>query len=134
MNTATQTNKGNAMKKSITWTTQDGRDVNVNIELVTSEIIDANMGISKRVHDIDVTATVAGTIVGTGHPVAVSAGVIVAAIGQLGLTADKLYEVQSAISDVDASDTEWHEMVARNDADAKDYDNHCDSMHKAMSY
>ena len=120
---------------TLTWTTKDGRQVEVEITLVTSAVVDANMGITKRIHKVDVVARVAGSVVGHGEPRTVrNAGSIVACIGDLGLTAERRAEVDAAIHAVDASDVEWHEMVARREAAEREYEARCAVMRKAMSY
>jgi len=71
--------------KTVRWETKDGRNVEVTISL------------NREIKDVDVSATVSGAPVGAGRPTKVSHPQIVAAIGKLGLTADKLETVQNAI-------------------------------------
>jgi len=69
----------------VRWETKDGRNVEVTISL------------NREIKDVDVSATVSGVSIGSGRPTRVSHPQIVAAIGKLGLTADKLETVQGAI-------------------------------------
>jgi hypothetical protein len=121
--------------KQVTWTTTDGREVNVTAELQTSrDIYSDGDRITVRCCEINVTALVAGKIVGTGRPVKITHPVVAAKIGALGITAANLALINEAIAEIEAG-PEWTAKVARQAEANKaeiEYKQHYAKMIRAM--
>lgn len=77
------------MENEINWTTGDGRNAAVTVEL-----IDRGLGRCKLV----ITATANGAVMGYGEPMMTNHPVAVARIGNLGMTQTNLDRVNAAIA------------------------------------
>jgi hypothetical protein len=119
------------MIKEIKWDTQDGRPVIVTVSLITERSIgrdDWAGEVKKPCCTIRVAATVGGKDTGglgnmspvTAHPI------VVACIGNLGLTSENKKRVQDAIDDIEASEyvQAWRANEEKSRRESKDYEEH----------
>jgi len=109
------------MERKIEWNTSRG-PVAVTVALVTERIIDENLGITKPVCEIEITAsTPAGVF--RGRPVRklqMVGGVQVAAtIGKLAIRPEHLAMIDAAISEIEAT-PEWQANAAKQRQGAAD--------------
>lgn len=124
------------MKKEITWTTGDGRTVNVSVELQTEKEVWIDEVVTVACCEINIIAEVNGEIIGTGRPVKANHPVAVARIGNLGISSANLANINSAIAEVEAT-PEWQNKlrgIAAAEKEATEYDKHRAMMHKVMGY
>jgi len=125
------------MERQITWTTKDGKAVEVVVALVTEREIDADgHRVAVPCCEISVRAIVAGVVVGYGRPERANHPIAVSKIGKLGLTAGHLSEINAAIREIEAG-PEWTAKIEREERAAKsrrEYDKHREMMKKVMGY
>jgi len=125
------------MERQITWTTRDGKAVEVVVALVTEREVDADgHRVTVPCCEINVKALVGGITVGYGRPERASHSVAVAKIGKLGLTADNLAAMNAAIGEIEDG-PDWTakiEREARADESRREYDKHRAMMKKVMGY
>lgn len=124
------------MKKIITWTTGDGREAGVVVELITSKVLNAD-GDKITVHccEMEIKATINGKMVGYGYPQTVNHPVAVAKIGTLGIAADNMAKIAAAIDEIKAT-PEWVEKerrAAQNEKASREYDEHYRKIARAMA-
>lgn len=106
----------------INWTAGDGRNVEVSVELITTETVNADghqIDVTLRNPKLSVVASINGVASGYGEPVAMSGHpVAVSRIGQVGMSKDNHDRVTAAINDAKESDVwiAYQERVAANRA------------------
>jgi hypothetical protein len=127
-------------KKSIEWTTSDGSQVIINVELVTEKTVNAD-GVKVVVPccEIEIEATLNGKYIGNvlstyGIPENYRKMGVVAYIGKLGITEDNYRKIEKAITEI-KSTPEWiakEERIAKNKKENAEYDAHIARMNKVM--
>ena len=123
--------------KTLTWTATTGQTKRVDVTLTTQDTADADgyqctVGRTR----IEITAYVDNRRVGANRPTPVSHPEFVAAIGHLGLDAERLAQVTAAIAEIEAA-PEWQahlEAVAARDAGNRKYEAGRERMHAVMGY
>ena len=124
--------------ETITWTTKTGKAVEVTVELKTTRTINADGDkVDVKCCKMEIFAKVEGMgIVGSGRPERIKQGDLVANIGKLGINAENLAKIESAIADIEAT-PEWQaKLAARPQAEKeeREYDAHRAKMRKVMGY
>lgn len=110
------------MKRKIEWTTSRGQAV-VEVALATTKTINADGdSVTVPACEMSITATVAGQVVGFGHPIAKAMTVqgveIAGTIGKLAVRPEHMAQILAAISEVEAT-PEWQAKVAAQEANRK---------------
>jgi hypothetical protein len=135
--------KENEMKREITWTLNSGAKATVAIELITSRTVSAD-GYEAEVAccDMVIEAEAAGrdcggTIINPmPKPQTVNGRLYTHVIGKLAIPADKMQEINAAITEIEST-PEWQAKLARraaaDEADRK-YEQHRATMRKVMGY
>ena len=127
------------MKNEITWTTGTGKAARVEVELITSKVIDADGDkVTVACCEMEITAEIEGMgCVGTGRPMTITPQQgCVAKIGKLGIRPENLAKINAAIAEIEAT-PEWVAKIARRkqaEKEGREYEAHRRMMRRVMGY